>query len=412
MPTTAIALLVLAGAALYFMSADERARLARSLVTALRYAIGSAVRSASSGEPLDEALRARTGRTVVTPVLVGVNAVVFTLMLFDRRALDQAQTLIEWGANFAPRTTNGEWWRLIAATFVHGGVLHFAATVAGLVPLGIVLERAIGRIALAATYLASGLVAGVVSLWTTSPTSVTFGASGAIFGIYGLMLASLTWVLVSRPAGPVPVILVKRIAAAAVPFLLYNLVTDHLGTASELAGLGTGLAGGLVIARGVTAKKPPVGRAVMVMAATLLIVAAGGARPLRGTIDLRPEIAGIVAVEERTAGAYDAAVVKFRLGRLPAAALVQLIDRTIIPDLQAVRARVKALRGVRREQVPLVAAAEEYFRLREQSWRDRIDGLRKSRMDMLRNAEKTERAALEALQKVRLDTLENPPAGG
>jgi hypothetical protein len=62
--------------------------------------------------------------------------------------------------------------------------------------------------------------------------------------------------------------------------------------------------------------------------------------------------------------------------------------------------------------VPLVAAAEEYFRLREQSWRDRIDGLRKSRMDMLRNAEKTERAALEALQKVRLDTLENPPAGG
>jgi len=149
----------------------------------------------------------------------------------------------------------------------------------------------------------------------------------------------------------------------------------------------------------------------MVMAAAMLIAAAA-VLPLRGIVDVRPEIAAIVAVEERTAGSYEAAVAKFRLGRLPAKALVQLIDRTIIPELQAVRVRLTALRGVPREQQPLVAAAEEYLRLREQSWHDRVAGLLKSKMDMLRKAEETERAALDAFQKIRPDTRESPPTGG
>jgi rhomboid protease GluP len=409
-PTTVLALLVLSGAALYFMTAEERARLARSLVTALRHAIGAATHSASSGEPLDESLRARTGWCVVTPLILGLNALVFTLMLFGSSAAGETQTLIQWGGNFAPRTTGGEWWRLISAAFVHGGLLQLAASIAGLVPLGVVLERAVGRVAFATIYLAAALVSGVISLWTASPTSVSVGASGAIFGLYGLLLASLTWVGVSRPAGPVPWILVNRIAAAAVPFVVYNLLTDHLGTSSELAGLGTGFAGGLLIARGVTREKPPVRRAAVVLAAAMLIAAAA-VLPLRGIVDVRPEIAAIVAVEERTASSYEAAVAKFRLGRLPAKALVQLIDRTIIPELQAVRVRLNALRGVPREQQPLVAAAEEYLRLREQSWRDRVAGLLKSKMDMLRKAEETERAALDAFQKIRPDTRESPPAG-
>lgn len=400
---TAFALLVLSGAALYFMTREERARLARFAVAAMRHAIGAVTRSSTSGEPFDDMLRARTGRPLVIPLLVALNALTFTLMLFDRGALNDAQTLINWGGNFAPRTTNGEWWRLIAAMFVHGGVFHLVATIAGLVPLGLIMERAVGRIAFATVYLAAGLLAGVVSLWTTSPTSVSVGASGALFGIYGLLLASLVWGIVSPPAVPVPLITVKRLAAAAVPFFLYNLATDHLGTASELAGLGTGFVGGLVVARGVTREKPAVRRAALLMAATALIVV-WAAVPLRGIVDFRPEVARIAAVEERTAGAYDEAVAKFTRGRLPAKGLVQLIDRTIIPELQAVRARVIALRGVPREQVPLVAAAEEYFQLREQSWRRRAEGLLRSNMDMLREAEQTERTALEAFRRMRPST--------
>jgi rhomboid protease GluP len=399
MPTTFLALLVLSGAALYFMNPEERTRLLRSTVVFLRHALRVVTHRSEAGEPFDEFLRARSGWPVVTPLIIVVNVLVFMQMLADPQALDDAQRLIAWGGNFAPRTTNGEWWRLIAASFVHAGPLHLLTTIVAFVPMGIVLEGLVGRRTFAAVYLAAALLANVVSLWTTSATTVSVGASGAVFGIYGLLLASLSWSVISRSGVPFALITMTRTAAAAVPFLLYNLVTDHLGTASEMAGLATGFVGGLLVARGAIQEKPLVLRAAMVMAATMLI-AAGATLPLRGVIDFRPEIAGVVAVEERTAGAYDVAAEKFKKGRLPAKALAQLIDRTIIPDLQAVRARIKAIRGVPREQAPLAAAADEYFRLREQSWRERIEGLLKSKMPMLHKAEQTERAALEALQKI------------
>jgi membrane associated rhomboid family serine protease len=404
MPTTVLALLVLSGAALYFMSSEERARLARFAAAAAGTAMRAVIHGSSSGGPFDDLLRARTGRPVVTPLLIALNVLIFTLMLFGRGALNDAQTLIDWGGNFAPRTTNGEWWRLITAMFVHGSVFHLLATIAGLVPLGLVMERAVGRIAFATTYLAAGLLAGVVGLWTAPAMSVGVGASGAIFGIYGLLLASLVWCLVTPLPVAVPWLTVRRLAAAAVPFFLYNLATDHLGSASELAGLGTGFLGGLMVCRGVTREKPAVRRAAWLMAATVLF-AVGAAVPLRGVIDFRPEVARIAAVEERTAGAYDEAVARFRLGRIPAKVLVQLIDRTIVPELQTVRARVSALRGVPLEQAPLAAAAEEYLQLREASWRRRSEGLLRSNGDILREAERTERGALEALRKMRPDGL-------
>ena len=189
MSTTTIVLLVLAGAAFYFMTAQERVRFARSGVAAVRRAFGAVAEATPSDEPFEEFLRARTGRPLVTLLLAALNVLVFTGMLFGAGALGEPQTLIEWGANFTPLTTNGEWLRLLAATFVHGGVLHLVATLAGLVPLGLVLERAVGRVTFAAIYPAAGLVAAVTTLWTMSPMSVSFGASGAIFGLYGLLLA-------------------------------------------------------------------------------------------------------------------------------------------------------------------------------------------------------------------------------
>ena len=136
------------------------------------------------------------------------------------------------------------------------------------------------------------------------------------------------------------------------------------------------------------------------MAATVLM-AVVCAVPLRSVADVAPEMARVVAVEERMIGAYDAAVVSFRKHRITADALAEMIDRTILPELQVTRARLKALRGVPPEHVPLVAAAEEYVQLREQSWRRRAEGLLQSNTRMLREAEETERAALEALRRLR-----------
>lgn len=398
--TTVLALLILASVALWLLTPEERGRSGRAVLAVVGRAIRAARDGPPAGEPFNDFLRAHTRWAVVTPLLIALNTLIVMLMLFDPGALSDPQTLVNWGGNIALRTTNGDWWRLIAATFVHSGMLHLLATIAGLVPLGLVLERALGPVAFLTTYVAAGILASVVSLWTTPAVSVSVGASGAIFGIYGLLIASFVWCVIDRSVPSIPLITLKRISVAAGVFFLYNLVTDALGTTSELAGLATGFTVGLVAARGVTRGKPPVRRTVLVTAVTFLI-AVVGAIPLRGVADVAPEIARVVTVEARTTEAYDAAVARFKRHRITADALAQMIDGTILTELRVTRARLKALHGVPPEHMPLVAAAEEYVQLREQSWRRRAEGLLQSDTRMLREAEMTERAALEALRRLR-----------
>ncbi|HET7694409.1 MAG TPA: rhomboid family intramembrane serine protease [Vicinamibacterales bacterium] len=399
MPTPLFALFVLAAAAIYFMTPEERTRLLRACIAALKNAAHAATHPAKPDDPFIDLLRTRTRWVVVTPLLVVVHVLVFMQMASAPGAISDPQTAIEWGANFAPRTTNNEWQRLIVSTFLHAGLLHLLATIAGLLLLGFVLERIVGRVTFAAIYAASGLAASVVSLWTTTPTAITLGPSGAIFGVYGLLLASLVWTIVERPPVPIPLPVVKACAAAAVPFFLYNGLTDHLSSTAELAGCATGLIGGLLTVRGLTREKPPLTRTAVLAAATAA-VAIAAALPLRGITDFRPHIAQIASLEERTTTTYDQAVSEFRLGRLSAKRLAQLIDRTILPDLQGVKKRLSEVRGVPREQQPLVDAADAYLKLREQSWRRRADALLRSNLGMLREAERTERSALEAFQKI------------
>lgn len=400
MPTSLFALLVLSGAALYFMTPAERKRLLENAIALARQAVGYVAQSATSKDPFDEFLRARTGFPIVMPFVAATYLIVFTMMLFDRSAGSDAERLIAWGANFAPRTINGEWWRLLTSTFVHASFFQLLASIAGLVPAGLILERAIGRVSFACVYIAAALVAGIVTLWTAPGMSIGVGASGAICGIYGLLLASIGWAIVGQPRVSVPMSTVTQLGGGAAIFLLGVLADDQVGTRSELAGFAVGVAAGIAIARGVTREKPAIKRGLVTVAAAAVVTVAMSF-PLGAVIDARPEIVRIASFEERTAAAYDVAVDKFKRGRLTPDALSQIIDRTILPELQSIQGRVKALRDVPREQAPLVAAASEYCKLREESWRRRSEALHKRNMKMLRDAELSERAALDAFQKMR-----------
>ena len=88
-------------------------------------------------------------------------------------------TLVAWGGNFAPRTTNNEWWRLVAAMFVHSGRLHLLVNMAALLQIGFLLERLHGGFAVATVYLAAGVFANLLTTSTT-PMSVSVGALGPI----------------------------------------------------------------------------------------------------------------------------------------------------------------------------------------------------------------------------------------
>ena len=387
---------VLAAAAVYFMSPEERKRILQLAAGKAGLAVRAATRSSPAEQEFHEFLRARARWPIVTPVLLAASAMVFLGVLFGPGSMSDPQTFVAWGANYTPRTTHDEWWRLASSAFVHAGLFHLVATVAGLLPLGFILERAVGRIAFASVFLGSAIVASAISLWTAPLTQVTLGPSGGIFGIYGLAIATAIYGCLRQPRIAVPLLVLKRIGAGASIFLLHTAFTDHLGGPAELAGLATGLLAGLVAMRAVAERRPPAVRAPLVAGVTA-IAAIALVVPLRGMIDARPELARIAAVEERTSSEYAAAVEKFKLGHLPAKALASLIDRSVLPALARDRARVDALRGAPKDQAPLLLAARRYFELREQSWRRRAEGLRTGKLPLLNEAERTERAALDSL---------------
>ena len=123
------------------------------------------------------------------------------------------------------------------------------------------------------------------------------------------------------------------------------------------------------------------------MAAAALVMVAV-AMPLRGVVDIGPQIAQVVAIEDQTIGPYRAAVDRYRKGRIKVQALTELINGTIMPQLHDARLRVEALDGVLVEHQPLVGSAAEYLRLREDSWRLRAEALRAGSTQALREADK------------------------
>jgi rhomboid protease GluP len=393
-----VPLLVLAGFALYLMKPDERVRLGQAVLRAVGRLTHAALEQGAGDREFHEALRARTRFAVVTPAIVFTSVVTFVGMVLDAGPVGEPATLIAWGGNFAPRTTNGEWWRIVASTFVHSGALHLIVTMIGLLPAGLVLERLVGPAAFLTVYLAAGAFSGMVTL-SESALAVGVGASGGVFGVYGLLLSSALWGLVSRVAMPVPVMTAKRIAAAAFACVAYNALTSDVSLAGEVAGLATGVAAGLLVNRGVAREKPPARRLAIAWVAALLI-ATGWAVPLRGVTDVRPALERVLAFESRTSAAYGQKVAEFKKGWISAEALAAAIESDILPELQAAHARLKAVRGVPREHLPLLEAADEYFVRRDESWRRRAAGLVQSDLDLLRQADASEREALTAFRRI------------
>jgi len=418
---TFLVLLVVLAVVFVAMAPDTRERLRQTVLASVVEIRRETTRSRPEIEQFREALRARTRWVFVTQSLIALSAIVYVRMLFGAGALSDPATLADWGGNFWLGTRNGEWWRLVTSIFVHAGMFQLLVNIAGVIQIGLILERLVGRVIVVAVFLTAGVFASLVNL-ATHPMAMSFGASGAILGLYGLLIASSIWGMRRRSSVTMPLRAVNRLIPAAVVFLLYNLANDSLGTAAELTGLFVGLVCGTVLTRGVTERKPAARRVAHVVAAAL-VMAVVSAIPLRGVTDVKPELERTIAAEDRTAAAYRKASERFKSGATTAEALALLIDRTIIPDLKVTDTRLKALTGVPEEHQPLVASAEEYVRLRSESWRLRSEWLHKSGMAprqgnetaqhrannrTIGKAEETQRAALVALEKIRPAAASTP----
>jgi len=127
-----------------------------------------------------------------TTALLAINLAVFIAMpLFGVNPLDPSfQGLVRFGGNYGPLTLSGQYWRLVTAGFVHGGVLHIALNMWCLWSLGRMAERLFGRWQTFCIYMITGVGGALLSV-AHDQQHLEVGASGAIFGIAGALIAGL-----------------------------------------------------------------------------------------------------------------------------------------------------------------------------------------------------------------------------
>jgi membrane associated rhomboid family serine protease len=148
--------------------------------------------------------------------------------------------LLDFGL-FGPFVAEGEWYRLLTSGFLHANLIHIGFNMFALFFLGRILEPGIGTARFVALYLAS-LFAGSSGALLLDPDSLTIGASGAVFGIFGA-----TFVM-ARQRG------MEGLASSIGIVLLLNLAITfgrpEISIGGHLGGLAAGLLCALVIVAG------------------------------------------------------------------------------------------------------------------------------------------------------------------
>ena len=153
-------------------------------------------------------------------------------------ALASEEAIVAAGALVRERVLHGEWWRLLSATMLHGGVGHIVGNAMSLYILGMASEHAYGTRSMLLIYLASGVAGSVLS--TAMAPGPSVGASGAIFGLMGAVMV-LFWKhhheLMVRD---------KRIGVVIAAWALFTigagLVTPMIDNAAHVGGMFGGMA--------------------------------------------------------------------------------------------------------------------------------------------------------------------------
>ena len=193
----------------------------------------------------------------ITYILIGLNTLVYVAMVLSGISASEPTVpqLLHWGANFGPLDRAGQWWRLLTACFLHIGFLHIAFNMYVLYQAGPFTERLFGGARFLVIYILAGLGGNVLGI-LLHPVVVSAGASGAIFGVYGGLLAFLL-----RERAALRPEAVRAIGQSALIFigfnLFYGLASAHTDMTAHVGGLFTGFVVGYLLARPLPAIPAP-----------------------------------------------------------------------------------------------------------------------------------------------------------
>jgi rhomboid protease GluP len=188
-------------------------------------------------------------RAPVTPALIAINAAMFIVCLLAGGGFMRmdSEVLITLGSNYGPLTWSGESWRLLSSAFLHGGIFHIGLNMLALYQGGWLVERLYGSTRFALLYLLSALAGSVASGWW-EPVRNSVGASGAIFGVFGAMLAFFALRRADFPRR-----LWKGLATSALWFCGISLgigfASPVIDNTAHIGGLLGGFVAGLLLAR-------------------------------------------------------------------------------------------------------------------------------------------------------------------
>ncbi len=132
------------------------------------------------------------GDHFITAILIDVNLIIFIIVVLSGINLISAtpKELLDLGANRRNEVLHGESWRLFTSIFLHAGVVHIFMNLFGIGATCASVEPILGRTRTLLAYILSGIGASLASIYWHDNT-ISVGASGAIFGMMGVMIALL-----------------------------------------------------------------------------------------------------------------------------------------------------------------------------------------------------------------------------
>ncbi|REH01998.1 rhomboid family intramembrane serine protease [Flavobacterium aquicola] len=181
---------------------------------------------------------------IITPILININILYFLIMCFSgvNPFYPEINDIIDWGGNYGPLTIENNWWRIISACFVHIGILHLLMNCFALGYAGLLLEPYLKKWGFLTTYLLAGVIASLSSLYWNNDL-VSAGASGAIFGMYGILLPLLLFKIIDKKIN-------TNLLSSLVLFIVINIMgsfKEGIDGAAHIGGLSFGIIGGLTL---------------------------------------------------------------------------------------------------------------------------------------------------------------------
>jgi rhomboid protease GluP len=377
--------------------ADSRDRLFQSWDASQRQAADASIGTQPAAQPtpaqryveFQKALATFTPRVIATPAIVIVTVLIFVVMVATGVHVlsPTVQSMLDWGANFGPKTISGQWWRVVTSMFLHYGVLHLAFNMWVLWDLGRLVERLVGNVGFFALYFVSGIAGSLASLYW-HPTTVSAGASGAVFGVAGALLG---FIVLRRDT--VPGVMLAHLRNSVGMFVLYNVVfgmtVPGIDMAAHVGGLIAGFFCGLVLSQPLSsetvARRRPRNAALVAIAAVALPLAAcclPAAPP-----DIETQYRRFVEMQSRVLDTANSLADRLQRGAISEADMADALARDVIPPWAECREQFEKMLDLPYVDQPALALLVEYMNRREESWRLEVEGIREKNPAKLKLAD-------------------------